>query len=466
MSLLLLVGFHSISNGEERSYDYSDISFNTHLDRKILLNKYGKKALESEGEEKKQYLRLYFRSLPRDFETFFKTLNSNCHGNIIYKNYTSPYGYSRNPWGKFHPITKFVKTKEEIPKEGMTEESQQYLASLKLQGAYEHMNIYFFPDNICNELVKVIPRDIYCEKIISLCMGGWWDADDISFLQQHLFRICDLEDFPNFLHILEKRTDDEIASFWFFYYDDIGQVCSKGELYQKIETLNPRIAKLMDRAYTALLADREETSALGCVTAYKHAFHYANDLARQAKLIEAYYQKAVHGTGKAQVKYQKLFFEVFPSSFINYVKWSTYKGDVNTKPEYWDNYGYIRLFRDLSAVIDKETYYNKIIDIYIGGRFGEESMIKSFCLGGKLLTDTEACVAVISKRSREELLSAFYFMLDDPFPRPIEEENSFYKEIYRKVIALNPMLATIMEEAYRQVLCQRGPIKWEIIEAR
>eukprot|EP01132_Coremiostelium_polycephalum_P005047 gene5047-6281_t len=250
MSLFLLIGFHSTVNGGEKEHDYSDIQFSTHIDRKIFLSKCGKKALESEGEEKEEYLKLYFRALPRDFETFFKTTNSNCYDNVIYKIIRSSYSYSRNPWSKFHPLTKLVKTKAEVPQEKLYAESKQ--------APTEIIDIYL--GSIYIDFINIIPKPIYFEKMIDLSIGGFGEGGDI--IQESLLLLVSY-DLQLLLELLSTRTDDEIAGFCFFYYDRAihpayeESIGSKNFLCQKIERLNPRIAKLMDKAYSALLAEWE-----------------------------------------------------------------------------------------------------------------------------------------------------------------------------------------------------------------
>ncbi len=77
------------------------------------------------------------------------------------------------------------------------------------QYAYQHMKV----------LEGISAKDTaYYHKIIGITIGGTWDADAVDNLQtlvQDLFN-----DSPGImLHLLSDRTDEEIKSFWFFFFD-------------------------------------------------------------------------------------------------------------------------------------------------------------------------------------------------------------------------------------------------------
>lgn len=251
--------------------EYADINFNSHLDRKIFLSQCGEKAMKSTGKKKEKYLKLYFRAFPKDFETFFKTVDSDCHGDTIYivGNHISG-GYFKNPWGKFYPTTKLVKTAAEIPKERISKQSQQYLDNMPVpymndRGTYIEdlttvepdrlyhwklilINIHYL--DVREELLKVIPDKLYYEKIISMCIGGF---DPYSLQMEGIV----LPDDDLVLQILEQKTDEEIAGFFFCYYDGPlhpGRTNIRDSLYEKAEKSNPRIFELMNKAYEAILA--------------------------------------------------------------------------------------------------------------------------------------------------------------------------------------------------------------------
>ncbi|WP_044282756.1 hypothetical protein [Candidatus Amoebophilus asiaticus] len=235
--------------------EYADIKFNSHLDRKIFLNYCGEKAMRSEGEKKKKYLKLYFRALPRDFETLFKTIESNCHKNIFYDTHTGVFGNylsPRNPWGKFYPKYKSVKTEAEVPKEKISKKSKRYLDSLKIKDIRKADILWF---RVQKALTEIIPDSIYYEKIISFLIGGFGGPVSIEE-----FRLVNEELLVDFL---ERKTDDEIAGFWFFYYNQLPHPVLleiEDDFYKELEKNNPRMAKLMQKAYEAVLESWEGES--------------------------------------------------------------------------------------------------------------------------------------------------------------------------------------------------------------
>lgn len=202
-------------------------------------------------------------------------------------------------------------------------------------------------------------------------------------------------------------------------------------------------------------------SIVSCVSETRFTKFKYNSIESQANLLKKYYQQVLTSTGKKRAKYEKLFFDAFPSSFVNYLRLYGY-GYKKEPALLWtehallydevykeDGYGHIQLFYDLKC-INKELYYNKYIDIYIGGWWGADA-IGDFGLYGKLMEDTEECATILLKRSREELLSVFYFMFDKPHPEPIRS-NSAYKDLYEKVAKFSAELAEIIQTAYELVL--------------
>lgn len=249
LCILLLLGIIACQENE-----YVDMSFNTYIKRRLFLSEYGCKAKQSKEEDRKKYLIAYFNALPRDFETLFKIIKNNCYKDIIYT-VRRPWSYrfSHNPWGKFHPVNKIVQSKEEIPREHISNSNAQYLKNHPALGNY--MNFL----EILPELEKIIPDTIYYEKMIGLGIGGFWDADDIGFTQLHLKDLAFFHNEELAMHILDKKTDDEIASFFYFLYDGPHPENHRSSYeieYRHLNTYNPRIAELLKKAYTQLLSEK------------------------------------------------------------------------------------------------------------------------------------------------------------------------------------------------------------------
>jgi hypothetical protein len=116
-TLLILSVFLLASQECSPEEDYADEKFKTITGRELALLKYLKKASKSSGEKKKAYLIKYFKAFPSDFETYFKINAKNCYQNTLYT-VGDTYGhvFAHNPWGKFYPAQKVVRSEAEIPK--------------------------------------------------------------------------------------------------------------------------------------------------------------------------------------------------------------------------------------------------------------------------------------------------------------------------------------------------------------
>ena len=239
-----------LSINMQQSCKYTmDKKFDTITDRKRALNFYAKKAQETGGAKRESYWIKYFRAFPRDFRTFFQ-LHCRCYDDTMYLDRT-PYShkFSYNPWGNFHPTVKVVPTIEDIPKD----------PPAKLKFPEFKVWSYNNYDAVLSEVQKYVPKDIYYRKLISVGTGGFWDSDDITELLLHIMGLV-FQDTALSVKILEEKTDDEIASFWFFLYDGPHPTHPdknkwRNELQDRISKLSPRVAKQMERAYEAVLAE-------------------------------------------------------------------------------------------------------------------------------------------------------------------------------------------------------------------
>ena len=258
-SLLIVVviaTFLGVIYARACKHTYKDMVFINHVDQYLALHEYERLAGASEGKEKEHYLRLFFNALPRDFATFFKMTHHCIEGNIIkygfrgdtyYTIYTDHWIY-HNPWGRFHLKLKSECTVEEIP-------------VLPISGKFprpKERNGFMFLE-LPYEVQGVVPTEIYYEKLLSLGVDGFWDADDVAFLSMHISVLL-YEDLHLSAEVLEKKSDDEIASFWYFLYDGPhpGHGYNRGlyeNMFEKFTTLSPRIASLMKKAYDHLLSE-------------------------------------------------------------------------------------------------------------------------------------------------------------------------------------------------------------------
>ena len=218
----------------------SEQTFDTIAQRARALNTYAKKAKESTGTEQEKYLTLLFNALPNDFGTFFELIYGDAAlvGGKYYDDILSSNIHSYNPWSNFKPFKK---------KEDFCPHNQE------LDDLYD----LGFPR--ISALRKVIPEEAYYQKMISMGIGGVWEADCIGFLQGHLQGIVRENLFLS-MRILAEKSAREVAAFWFFFYDGPHPDHPFYQelydtLYPEINELNPTVARLMQEAREQVLLE-------------------------------------------------------------------------------------------------------------------------------------------------------------------------------------------------------------------
>lgn len=245
---IIMIGIGLVFQRWYKHKVYGDMKIETLEDRMRAMNYYAKKLQENQGKEKQINCINFFRVFPSDFRTFFKLFHRVYDDTIYFDRIGSSYIFSHNPWGDFHPIEKVVPTKEDIPKE----------PPAKLNFPDFKVWCYNNENDILDEVQPYIQEEIYYKKMISVGMGGFWDSDSVTFLIWHITGLM-FQNTKLATKILSSYTDDEIASFWFFLFDGPApshpdKVKWKNELYDKIQKINPRVAKQIERAYEAVLA--------------------------------------------------------------------------------------------------------------------------------------------------------------------------------------------------------------------
>ncbi|HEY9533071.1 MAG TPA: hypothetical protein VIQ77_00980 [Mucilaginibacter sp.] len=115
--------------------------------------------------------------------------------------------------------------------------------------AHEHIYLFNGLNNINDTL--------YYKKIISIGIGGHWDADAIDFFQQGL-RNKILGNPELTATILKNLSTKKILSFWRFYFDGPHPKKQLQEPLQRMKFINNKIYNLMVQAQTVVLKDWKE----------------------------------------------------------------------------------------------------------------------------------------------------------------------------------------------------------------
>ena len=251
----LFFGLSGMYN-EVHTHAYGDAVFTNYIEQDLAFNEYARLAQVSEGKARTHYSRLLFDALPRDFATFFKMVSYRVEGNpkkgFCDNTYCSTmnhlFTYSHNPWGSFHVVLKSNCAAEEITMLPTSEQFPRYK-----ERAYSTLM------DLLPEVKAVVPAEIYYEKLLSVGVDGFWDVDDVDHLIRHLRGLT--FDNPSLaVEVLDRKSDDAIASFWYCLYDgpynDAYYEDSYYAIYERIISLSPRVGNLMQKAYAQVGRDR------------------------------------------------------------------------------------------------------------------------------------------------------------------------------------------------------------------
>jgi len=117
-------------------------------------------------------------------------------------------------------------------------------AVLYFEGENHILKLFNNLDNINDTL--------YYKKIISIAIGGHWDADAVNYFQYGLRKRV-LNDPELTVYILKDKSEKDIKSFWFFYFDGAHPQKQIVEQLLKIRYINSNIYDLMIEAHNDVL---------------------------------------------------------------------------------------------------------------------------------------------------------------------------------------------------------------------
>ena len=210
MRILMLVAVLFYSN---QALSQANQNHEAIKERARTLDMYAREAMDSENASKvESALISYFQVFPSDFKTFQQI-----------------FGYLRDDRGR----------------------------SLARPPVNHTLFSGFLP-----KLKATISLKEYYEKMLSVGVGGVWDADEVSYLQYHLREIV-VENAELSIEVLSKKEEKEIRSFWRFLFDGPhpGHRLNRkyyDELYPEVRDLNPKIAEQLSLAYEQLLSEYDE----------------------------------------------------------------------------------------------------------------------------------------------------------------------------------------------------------------
>jgi len=117
-----------------------------------------------------------------------------------------------------------------------------------------------FEDNLITYFgsLQTIPKDTYYNKYISICVNGYWDADNIREAFGFGKRLS--EDTKDVCRVLFKKTDKEILSVFRFIFDgphpkNDENALIYDDLSTKLKKQDSRLFGLLKTAYNKLLQE-------------------------------------------------------------------------------------------------------------------------------------------------------------------------------------------------------------------
>ncbi|MHB9147649.1 MAG: hypothetical protein ACYC2U_04415 [Candidatus Amoebophilus sp.] len=283
--------------------------------------------------------------------------------------------------------------------------------------------------NLFNRL-QYIDRAQYYGKCIDIAVGSTKGVYYVilDYYKRNLFEKV-FYNTKDILVELAKRPEKEIVSFFEFLLkhslpSHLINAKPYKKLYIKIKHISKKIA---------------------CISSVKGLFETYIRMEQQLELLREYYEKAINSTGNERAKYEQLFFESYPSSSHILEEMYSYFDERNWQYSYNEKWKHLLFFENLTS-IDKTTYFNKYIDLCSGAGWFSG-------LENKLLNDTEAFIAIFSERSDQEVKSIFHDLFNGAHP-----DNEFnwarYNQLYDKVNPVNTHIASLMKEAFEQVLSE------------
>lgn len=171
---------------------------------------------------------------------------------------------------KFHRATKAtlkVKNKEELEKKFFCSFPNSFVEMQSLFGYdWDHSKsgpLYSLPKY--KEIIPFfrdlnsIPKDIFYEKYINICINGYWEGDQIRIAFGIARRIEN--DTQAICSELLKRTDQEISGVFRFIFDGPHPKNEYNEkLYNslliKLENVNGRLATILEKAYMDIISQK------------------------------------------------------------------------------------------------------------------------------------------------------------------------------------------------------------------
>ena len=167
-----------------------------------------------------------------------------------------------------------------------------------------------------------------------------------------------------------------------------------------------------------------------------------------ANILTKYFNQINSTSGNDKLEFEKLFFCAFPKSFVKMKELFGYENGISAPLyDYPLGANIIKKFEKLNS-IEKESYYNKYIEICINGIWEADNIRAGFGFRSKILKDTNNACRVLIKRTDKEIVSVFRFFYDGPHPK---NNQDLYDELYKTLSNKNEKLSRLLKFSFDQL---------------
>lgn len=156
---------------------------------------------------------------------------------LYYSNAVISCGDSSTYWKKLF-FDEFPDSFSELKQIYGYEDTDSLVLGYLYYDSYKHIG------QLLKTLDNIIDEDIYFTKLIKVSINGYWQSDGISIFQ-HILEEKVTEKLELSCSVLSNFSEEEIVSFWYFFFDGpCPDQILPGE-YEKVEFINKRIFLLM-----------------------------------------------------------------------------------------------------------------------------------------------------------------------------------------------------------------------------
>ena len=100
--------------------------------------------------------------------------------------------------------------------------------------------------------ITCVPENTYYNKIIALAINGHWEADGINYFL-HGLRERAIQNPTLTFKLLESKSDEEINSFWYFYFDGPHPEENIPKEFDIMKITTPKIYALLESSHKEVL---------------------------------------------------------------------------------------------------------------------------------------------------------------------------------------------------------------------